>query len=149
MYRRTSAKSGWWEGRVMTKDRLKSGKQKMRKLEGGYCIYYIKNGSSQDSYLMQRLSGGMGFSKFCHFIAVARHCTWLWNDKNKQNLDPVRRSLQSSENQTDAPAMVERACCLVTKLCPTLLDSHGLQHVRFPCPSPTSGVCPSSYPLNR
>ena len=34
-------------------------------------------------------------------------------------------------------------CCSVAKLCP------GLQHVRFPCPSPSPGVCPSSCPLNR
>ena len=28
------------------------------------------------------------------------------------------------------------------------LKPHGLQHARPPCPSPTSGVCPNSCPLN-
>ena len=35
---------------------------------------------------------------------------------------------------------------------PTGVDSlwpHGLQHARLPCPSPSLGVCSSSYPLNR
>ena len=29
------------------------------------------------------------------------------------------------------------------------LWSHGLQHSRPPCPSPSPGVCPSSFPLHR
>ena len=29
------------------------------------------------------------------------------------------------------------------------LWSHGLQHFRPPCPSPSPGVCPSSFPLHR
>ena len=36
--------------------------------------------------------------------------------------------------------------------CQVVSDSswpHGLQHARLPCPSPSSGVCPSSCPLNR
>ena len=43
--------------------------------------------------------------------------------------------------------------CLVTQVssvaqsCPTLLP-HGLQHARFPCPSPTPWVYSNSYPLN-
>ena len=28
------------------------------------------------------------------------------------------------------------------------LQSHGLQHARLPCPSPTPGVCSNSYPLS-
>ena len=28
------------------------------------------------------------------------------------------------------------------------LQSHGLQHARLPCPSPSSGVCPSLCPSN-
>ena len=31
-------------------------------------------------------------------------------------------------------------CCSVAQLCPTL-RSHGLQHARLPCPSPSPGVC--------
>ena len=30
-----------------------------------------------------------------------------------------------------------------------LLWPHGLQHTRLPCPSPSPGVCSSSYPLSR
>ena len=30
-----------------------------------------------------------------------------------------------------------------------LFVSHGLQHARLPCPSPSAGICPSSHPLNR
>ena len=28
------------------------------------------------------------------------------------------------------------------------LQPHGLQHTRLPCPSPSRGACPSSYPLH-
>ena len=35
----------------------------------------------------------------------------------------------------------------VAQSCPTLCDSHGLQHVRPPCPSPTPGVYSNSCPL--
>ena len=37
-------------------------------------------------------------------------------------------------------------CCSVTQSCPTLWP-HGLQLARPPCPSPSPGVCPSSYSL--
>lgn len=40
------------------------------------------------------------------------------------------------------------AVCSVTQSCPTL-QPQGLQHTRPPCPSPSLGVCPSSYPLNQ
>ena len=39
--------------------------------------------------------------------------------------------------------------CSVTKSCLTFSWPHGLQHTRLPCPSPSSGVCPSSCPLNQ
>ena len=29
-----------------------------------------------------------------------------------------------------------------------LFATHGLQHTRLPCPSPTPGACPNSYPSN-
>ena len=35
----------------------------------------------------------------------------------------------------------------VSQSCPTLRP-HGLQHARLPCPSPTLGVYPNSYPSN-
>ena len=35
-------------------------------------------------------------------------------------------------------------CCSVAQLCPTL-RSHGLQHARLPCPSPSPGVCSLMY----
>ena len=34
----------------------------------------------------------------------------------------------------------EAQCSSVAQSCPTL-HSHGLQHARLPCPSPTSGAC--------
>ena len=36
-------------------------------------------------------------------------------------------------------------CCSVAHLCPTLWP-HGLQHARFPCPSPSPEVCSNSRP---
>ena len=36
-------------------------------------------------------------------------------------------------------------CCSVTQPCPTL-QLHGLQHTRFPCPSPSPGACSNSCP---
>ena len=36
-------------------------------------------------------------------------------------------------------------CCSVTRSCLTL-QSHGLQHTRLPCPSPSPGVCSNSCP---
>ena len=38
-------------------------------------------------------------------------------------------------------------CCSVTKSCLTLW-SHGWQHTRLPCPSPSPGVCSNSCPLS-
>ena len=38
---------------------------------------------------------------------------------------------------------------LVTQLCPDSLQPHGLQHARFPCPSPTSRVDSNSCPLSQ
>ena len=32
---------------------------------------------------------------------------------------------------------------------PYTLQSHGLQHTRLPCPSPTPGACSNSYPSSR
>ena len=37
-------------------------------------------------------------------------------------------------------------CCSVMSY---FLQPHGLQHTRFPCPSPSPGVCSSSCPLNQ
>ena len=42
-----------------------------------------------------------------------------------------------------------RCCCSATKLCPTLCDPHGLQHARFPCPSPSPRDCSNSCPLSQ
>ena len=39
-------------------------------------------------------------------------------------------------------------CCSVAQSCPTL-PPHGLQHVRFSCPSPCPGVCSNSCPLSQ
>ena len=43
------------------------------------------------------------------------------------------------------------SCCFsVTKSCPTdSLWPHGLQHARFPCPSPSSRTCSNSHPLSQ
>ena len=38
-------------------------------------------------------------------------------------------------------------CSSTTQLCPTL-QSHGLQHVRIPCPSPSPRACSNSCPLS-
>ena len=41
-------------------------------------------------------------------------------------------------------------CCSVGKSCASLceLRTHGLQHARLPCPSPSPGVCSNSCPLS-
>ena len=39
-------------------------------------------------------------------------------------------------------------CCSVAQLCLTLLWSHGLQHTKRPCPSPSCKACSNSCPLN-
>ena len=46
------------------------------------------------------------------------------------------------------PSYMMRYCCLVTNLCLTL-RSHGTQHTRLPCPSPSPGVCSNLYPSSR
>ena len=38
-------------------------------------------------------------------------------------------------------------CCSVTKSCPTLCNPYGLQHTRFPCPSPSLGIFSNLCPL--
>ena len=39
-------------------------------------------------------------------------------------------------------------CCSVAQSCLTL-RTHGLQHTRLPCPSPSPGACSNSCPLSR
>ena len=39
-------------------------------------------------------------------------------------------------------------CCLVAHLCP-ILQPHGLQQARLPCPSPSPRDCSNSCPLSR
>ena len=39
--------------------------------------------------------------------------------------------------------------CSVIQSCSTLCDPHGLQHSRFPCPSPSPGACSNSCPLSQ
>ena len=47
------------------------------------------------------------------------------------------------------PCLVpDLCCCSVTQLCLTL-RSHGLQHARLPCPSPTPRACSNSCPLSQ
>ena len=41
-----------------------------------------------------------------------------------------------------------RCCCSAAQLCPTPC-SHGLQHARTPCPSPSPRACSNSYPLSQ
>ena len=45
--------------------------------------------------------------------------------------------------------VVEYYCCLVSQLCPTLCDLHGLQHTMLPCPSPSPGACSNACPLSQ
>ena len=40
-------------------------------------------------------------------------------------------------------------CCSVAQLCLTLCDSHGLQHARLPCRSPSPGACSNSRLLSQ
>ena len=39
--------------------------------------------------------------------------------------------------------------CLITQWCLTLCNPHGLQHARPLCPSPSTGTCSNSCPLNQ
>ena len=62
--------------------------------------------------------------------------------------------LQSQQSQTWGfkftsltPQPKALSCCSVAQSCPTLW-LHGLQHARFLCPSPFSGVCSNSCPLS-
>ena len=57
----------------------------------------------------------------------------------------VSRSIHVSENDTISFFF---QCSSATQLCPTLCDP-GLQHARFPCPSPTPGSCPNSCPSSQ
>ena len=40
-------------------------------------------------------------------------------------------------------------CCSAVQLYPTLCRSHGLQHARLSCPSPSPRVCSNSCPLSQ
>ena len=59
-----------------------------------------------------------------------------------QGVPPGRSKAQVPERNT---VLIEYqkdnlcCCCLVTKSCPTLLQPHGLQSVRFPCPQDFPG----------
>ena len=50
-------------------------------------------------------------------------------------------SLSHNENSS-----THVCCCSVAQLC-LALRSHGLQHTRVPCSSPSPGACSNSYPL--
>ena len=54
---------------------------------------------------------------------------------------PPPRITLSNKRVTSA-----NTCCSVMSY---FLQPHGLQHTRFPCPSPSPGVCSSSCPLNQ
>ena len=54
--------------------------------------------------------------------------------------------MQKNENRTISSA--KHSCCSVAKLCLTLW-SHGLQHARPPCPSPSPRAYSNSCPLSR
>ena len=59
-------------------------------------------------------------------------------------------TLQSSENEECVDWKIEpqpENSCSVARSFPTLCDPMDLQHSRFPCPSPSSGACPDSWPL--
>ena len=40
-------------------------------------------------------------------------------------------------------------CCSLSKSCPTLCGTHGLQHTRLPCPPLSPGVCSNSCPFSQ
>ena len=67
---------------------------------------------------------------------------WKWRKKNIYS---------DTFNHTDE---MQKGCnhsILLLLSCQVMSDSlrpHGLQHTRFPCPSPSPRVCPSSCPLN-
>ena len=67
--------------------------------------------------------------------------SWRWRwAKRTSCIEPNRTDRCSVE--------MDKSCCSVAQLCPTLCDPHGRQPTRPPCPSPTprarSNSCPSS-----
>ena len=57
----------------------------------------------------------------------------------------MRKSLQSMYLLKDMYPGCKFSCSVMSDS----LWTHGLQHVRLPCPSPTPGVYPNSYPLSQ
>ena len=91
--------------------------------------------------------------------------TYIWNLMKmlQMNLFTKQKSTHRSWNQTygyqrgnvawgminqEVGIDIHTCCCSVTQLCLTLRP-HGLQHARPPCPSPPSGICPSSCSLHQ
>ena len=103
-------------------------------------------------------SGNIKWSGCIHLALFAlgmegmRHkTTWLLDGDARQRPEPAAlREEPGNASQTTWEGREEDALLLFSRsvVCNSLRPQ-GLQHARFPCPSPTPGVCSDSCPLSR
>ena len=59
------------------------------------------------------------------------------------------RGMSNREGRTEGGGSLKKRCLLFScSVMSSCLQPHGLQQARFPCPSPSPGVCSNSSPLS-
>ena len=80
-------------------------------------------------------------------VAYSATLSNIWHSEQFKTMELVNRSRTFEFlGQRSHLHDICCCCCSVAKSCPNLCDSHGLQHARLPCPSPSPGVCSNSCP---
>ena len=60
----------------------------------------------------------------------------------------MEHSVEKTHKDANILQPITCYCCSIAKSCPTLRP-HGLQHLRFPCPSLSPRVCSNSCPVSQ
>ena len=89
----------------------------------------------QQIFLIQELNGGL------------LHCRWILYQLSYQG-SPSYMLTINQKPIADAQTHKRLSSLSVAWLCQTLW-SHGLQHTRLPCLSPSPRICSNSHPLSR
>ena len=108
----------------------------------------LRPGETKDSEIGFRQSSSRAFTLKCtwtlteHLLYTASPLTRQWKQKDKPNSGLIFLEVVTKTFPNSAPY-------IVVQLCPTLCDPHGLEHARFPCPSPSPGACSNPCPLSQ
>ena len=108
----------------------------------------LRPGEIKDSEMGFTQSSSRAFTLKCtqtlteHLLYTASPLTRQWEQKDKPNSGMIFLEVVTKTFPNSAPY-------IVVQLCPTLCDPRGLEHARFPCPSPSPGACSNPCPLSQ